>query len=97
MKTISILILAVIVLSAATIRSNDGNAKADKLQGLDVYVYSEPTRDYEVIESGKVMFSLTGGCPETVSQSAKKAAKLGAHGVIVHLESNKWDAIKYKE
>jgi hypothetical protein len=35
-------------------------------------------------------------CGESVNQSIKKAAKAGAQGVIIHLESSRWEAIKYK-
>lgn len=65
--------------------NDSGNAKANKVQGIDVFVYSEPLQDYEVIESGKV-----------INASIKKAAKAGANGVIIHLESSRWEAIKYK-
>jgi hypothetical protein len=92
MKT-SIILLALFGLSFTY---DSGNAKADKVQGIDVFVYSEPLEDYEVIESGKVIATLTGSCNEQVNASIKKAAKAGANGVIIHLESSRWEAIKYK-
>ncbi len=95
MKTLVLLLLAVIL--SATIQTQTGNADVQRMQGLDVYVYSEPVKPYEVIESGKVMVTLTGGCGETVTQAVKKAAKVKAQGVIVNLETSKWDAIKYTE
>ncbi|HEU5291674.1 MAG TPA: hypothetical protein VFU05_13585 [Cyclobacteriaceae bacterium] len=96
---ISTLLLAVILifLTASFTKENSGNARAKKVQGVDVYIYSEPTRDYEVIESGKVMITLSGRCDEGASQAAKKAAKLNAQGVIIDLSTWKWDAIKYKD
>jgi len=77
-------------------KQQTANASTDKVQGIDVYVYSQPSTDYEVIESGKVVATLTGSCGEQVNASIKKAAKAGANGVIIHLESSRWEAIKYK-
>lgn len=93
---LSILLLAVLFSASFTMQTNSGNATVQKIQGLDVYVYSEPSQKYEVIESGKVLMTLTGGCGEVVTQAVKKSAKVDADAVIVHLESSKWDAIKYK-
>jgi len=71
-----------------------------KIQGVDVYVYSKPSGNYKVIDSGKIRVTLTGGCNEVVDSAIKKAAKLGADGVIVDMASsglgNAWEAIKYE-
>lgn len=91
---LSVIILAAIL--AAYSYNQSGNAKAKKVQGLDVYVYAEPLSDYEVIETGKVTLTLTGGCDEVVNQAIKKAAKLRANAVIVDLSSSRWEAITYK-
>ena len=77
---------------------SESNATVQRITGLDVYVYSEPTKPYEIVGDGKVLMTLTGGCSEVVNQAVKKSTKLdGAQGVIVYLESSKWTAIKYKE
>lgn len=101
-----ILILIAVILTAVSPYKNSspvraeggttGNATAKKMQGVEVFVYSEPVQDYEVIESGKVVATLSGSCTEVINQAVKKAAKLNAQGVIIHLESSKWDAIKFK-
>lgn len=97
MKTLFIVTLfCYSILLIAAINAPNGNAKTDKIQGLDVYVFSTPLQDYKVIESGKVLATLTGSCGETVNQSVKKAAKAGADAVIVDLSSSKWEAIKYE-
>ena len=94
MKTISAILLLFALLSFRPF--SEGNARTQKIQGVEVFIYSEPVRDYEVIESGKVIATLTGSCSEQVNQSVKKAAKAKADAVIIYLESSKWDAIKYK-
>lgn len=99
MKTISaFLFLWVVVLTAAKIE-NTGNAKVQKLYGIDVYVYSEPTIPYDTIESKNVNIA---GCKDWVTKPARLAAETpNATGVIVSLptkigEGLKYVAIKYK-
>jgi len=72
-----------------------GNATVRKISGVEIYIYSEPTKDYSVIESGKIIATLTGSCNEVVNSAAKKAAKLEADAVIIDLASSKWDAVKF--
>lgn len=77
-----------------------GNAIADKINGIDVYVNSRPTRDYEVIKSG--MNGITTNGEQVVSRSAKKAfdgdgkGNLTGDAVIVHLSNSRYEIIKYK-
>lgn len=100
MKNLMFACIAVVCVALTMSFKNqaEGNAVAQRITGLDVYVYSEPTKPYEIIENGKVLVTLTGGCSEVVNQGVKKAGKVdGAQGVIVYLESSKWSAIKYKE
>jgi len=92
MKIISILALLAL-LSFRPFES--GNATVRKITGVEIYVYSEPSNAYEVIDSGKVLMTLTGGCDEVINQAAKKALKAGANGVIIDLQSSKWTAIKF--
>ncbi len=74
---------------------NDGGATVRKIQGIEIFIYSEPNKSYEVVDSGKVLVTLTGGCNEAINQAVKKAAKVNADAIIYDLPSNKWDAIKY--
>lgn len=91
---LSIIIVALLLGSANFQQS--GNAKANKVQGLDVFIYSEPLNNYEVIDSGKIIATLTGSCGESVNASIKKAAKLNADAVLINLENSRWEAIRYK-
>jgi hypothetical protein len=101
MRKSVIVLVALVALALTSFNRNEsetGNAVAQRITGLDVYVYSEPSKAYEVIDNGKVLVTLTGGCSEVVNQAVKKASKNdGAQGVIIYLESSKWIAIKYKE
>jgi hypothetical protein len=89
------IILIAVILSASTPKLS-GNANVRKVQGIEVYIMSEPTRTYQVVDSGKIIATLTGQCHEGVNQAVKKAAKANAHAVIYHLESSKWEAIKFE-
>ena len=96
-EKVSLAVISIVILFGMSSPKRDANATAQRITGLDVYVYSEPTRDYEVIDNGKVLMTITGGCSEVVNQAVKKSAKnKEAQGVIVYLESSKWSAIKYK-
>jgi hypothetical protein len=76
---------------------NTGNATVQRMQGLDVYVMSEPTRPYEVIKSVTAVQWLS--CKEAVNTPVNKAAKEpGAQGVIIYWPvTSKYTIIKYKE
>lgn len=88
------IIIAALLLGSVKIQQS-ANAKAEKVNGLDVYVYSEPVNNYEVIDSGKIIATLTGSCGESVNASIKKAAKLNADAVLINLENSRWEAISY--
>lgn len=47
------IILATLLLGSANFPQS-GNAKADKVNGLDIFIYSTPLNNYEVIDSGKI-------------------------------------------
>ncbi len=91
--TITASVVAVILL--ASFQQQTGNARVEKIEGVDVYAFSVPLRDYEVIKSG-ITTVFMGQCDGMVSRSAKKAAEEKADGVIIHFENFKYEAIKYK-
>lgn len=62
------IILATLLLGSANFPQS-GNAKADKVNGLDIFIYSTPLNNYEVIDSGKIIVTLTGKCGESVKGS----------------------------
>lgn len=89
------ILLAALILGAVNFQQS-GNAKADKVNGLDVFIYSSPLNDYEVIDSGKIIATLTGACGESVNAAIKKAGKVKADAVIINIENSRWEAIRYK-
>lgn len=92
MKTISALLLISVV---ASFRPKDSaNAVVQKIQGVDVFVYSTPSRDYEVIERGIIGFAPK--CEMVIEKSARKAADLNCNAVIVEFPA-RYVAIKYKD
>lgn len=97
MKTFSFLL----VLLGVNLTPLPPSVTVAKVRGIDVYVYSMPSGDYEVVDSGKVVLTLTGGCDEVVNQSINKAVKSGADAVIVDMQNaglvgTRWTAIRYK-
>lgn len=92
MKTI----LCFLILGFSYNPDTTGNATVSKIQGIEIYVYSQPTKDYKVIDSGKVSITLTGSCSEGITQAVKKASKAGADAVIYDLNSSRWEAIRYE-
>lgn len=89
------ILIAALLLGSVNFQQS-GNAKANKVNGLDVFIYSEPLNDYDVIDSGKILATLTGSCGEYVNSAIKKAGKVKADAVIINLENQRWEAIKYK-
>jgi len=92
---LSIIFLAIVLMAAITPQQT-GNAKVSKVNGLDIFIYSTPLSDYDVIDSGKIVVTLTGACGEAVNSAIKKAGKVKADAVIINIENSLWEAIKYK-
>lgn len=93
MKTISALLIAAIVLAAFK-SQNQANARVDRLSGLDVYVYSVPVREYEVLKTGH---PASMGCKNWILNPVKLASQTpNAEGVIINFENGSYQAIKYK-
>jgi len=96
MKTISI---SLILLACVSFRPiTESTAIPRKIQGIDVYVMSEPSRPYEIIENKTQAFkALT--CDSYVNVPIKAAAKIeGAQGVILYWpDGQKYSVIKYKD
>lgn len=86
--------LAFILFLGSWSLASSANAITDKRSGLDVYVYSRPSIDYEVLGSNAVVVWVD--CNEIFNKSIRKAAALGADGVIIYPETAQYDAIKYK-
>jgi hypothetical protein len=92
---LSIIFLAIVLMASITPQQT-GNAKVSKVNGLDVFIFSTPLSDYEVVDSGKIIATLTGACGESVNAAIKKAGKVKADAVIINIENSRWEAIKYK-
>ena len=94
MKKLLFLLLLVIGIAMAFTTIENGNANAGKRSGIDVYVLSSPTQDYEVVDSGKA--TVLANCNEIINKSVKNAKKANADGVIIYWEQARYEAIKYK-
>ncbi len=96
MKTISALLLLTGALSFSS--PQQSTAIPQKIQGLDVYIMSEPTRPYEVLETNTKVFKMAS-CKDLINGPINKAAKVeGAQGVIIYFpQSSKYTIIKYVE
>jgi hypothetical protein len=92
---LSIIILA-IVLMANINPQESGNARVQKVQGIEVYIMSEPLKAYDVIDNGKVLATLSGSCSERLRAAVKSAAKSNPDAIIFYLDGAKWEAIKFK-
>jgi len=91
-------ILLILILGIYQKPSEQADAKVQSIQGVNIYIYSEPTQEFEILETGSVKLTLTGSCEEQIKQAATKAAKIKADGIIISLGSpTRWSAIKFKE
>jgi hypothetical protein len=85
--------LAAILGIAAT--NQQGNATVSRINGIEIYIYSTPSKDYTVIDSGKILVTISGSCNDSVNQAVKKAAKVNAQAVIFNLSTERWEAIEF--
>lgn len=88
-------LIAVAVLGTASIGPDNGNATVRKIQGVQIFIYSDPVQSYDVIDSGKILITVSGSCNSAINSAASKAAKLNADGLIFHPENDRWEAIKF--
>lgn len=93
-KTI-LTILVVALLGSAYTTPDNGNATVRKIQGVQIFIYSDPVQSYDVIDSGKILITVSGSCNSAINSAASKAAKINADGVIFHPDSDRWEAIKF--
>lgn len=95
MKNILIATAAVIVIVFALAFKSDqiGNANVEKRSGLDVYIYSTPTKPYDLILSDSYVIAID--CNEIFTKPIKKSIGRG-DAVIIYPELSKFDIIKYK-
>lgn len=83
---------AVAVFSFKT--TETGNAITERRNGLDVYMYSRPSKDYETVYSDK--FKIAFDCNEILTKPLKMAEGKGGEGVIIYPETTRFEVIKYK-
>ena len=90
-------LLLFLILGIQFTPTESGQAKVQKIQGVDIFVMSEPLVDYDVIENGKIVITLTGGCDQEITKAAMKASKLNADGVIIFFGTPlRYTSIRYK-
>jgi len=95
MKNILIILAVLMAICFAMAFKSEqvGNAVVEKRSGLDVYVYSTPTKPYDLVSSEKFVVAMN--CNEIFIKPLKKALGKG-DGVIIYPELSKFDIIKYK-
>jgi hypothetical protein len=86
-----ILLLALFGLSFN--QQEEANAIVQQKRGIDVYIYSYPTRPFEVLKTGYFMSS-GAGCD--IDNGVQRAIDKKAQAVIITLDKNQWQAIVYK-
>jgi hypothetical protein len=69
-------------------------ATAQRVGGVAVFIYSEPSEPYDIIESSRL--TVVMDCDNRISKPISKAVKAKADGVIIHFEQNRYDLIKFK-
>lgn len=97
-KTIGITFVVTITLFAAMAYRLDEtpNAVAEKVNGIDVYIYCKPSIKYAVIKEGTIVTVSMRGIDGVVNSGTKTAAKENADGVIINARNGKYQAIKYE-
>ena len=78
-KLSAVVTIAVGVIALSFSNIAEGTAVVDKRSGVDVYVLSRPSNNYEVINSGKVVVLMD--CNEIINKAVKKAVNDQADGV----------------
>ena len=96
MKKLSTLLIALVALISLSFKNDDqeGLARVNKVQGIEVYVLSEPVRDYEVISDVGTGISttsaVTGGLVnETIADKISKFVRRAMK------ENSRIDAVVY--
>jgi hypothetical protein len=91
-----IILAATVSLPSFTYQAQQANAIVDKVNGIDVYVYSKPSNPYEVVKSGNASRMTLKGTDGLVNGATEIALKEKADGVILDTRNGKYEAIRYK-
>ncbi|MBL0744592.1 hypothetical protein [Chryseolinea lacunae] len=89
-------IVSIMFLLSFTYQSQQPNAIVDKIDGIDVFVYSKPSNPYQVVKSGTAATMTLRGTDGLVDKAVSIAAKEKADGIILDTRNGKYEAIKYK-
>ncbi len=90
------LIVMIMLTSFKLYNGQSPNAVTEKINGVDVYVFSAPVREYTVIKTA-ISNGLVFDHPDKlVLRSAKRAYEEKGDAVIVHLSNYRYEVIKYK-
>jgi hypothetical protein len=92
MKTIAF--FGLLILAGFTQEQKNDTATVDKINGVYVFIHSKPAREYEVLKSGKTIVLLHSD--EVITHPIKVAQKEKADGVIINVEGNHYDIIKFR-
>jgi hypothetical protein len=97
---LSLVTIAAMAMAFTESKIESATAKVDKYYNVDLYAFSEPTVEYEVMEEKTL--TLVKGCRDWFFKPARQASQAGADGVIIIIpppgtvETVKYKIIKYK-
>ena len=74
--------------------AQEANAIVEHRSGVDVYVLCRPVKGYKVIDSGRITMLVNSN--ELINKPIKKAAAQGGDGVIIFIETARYDVIRYE-
>lgn len=87
------LLLAIFGLSYSP---EEKTAIVETREGIDIYAFSRPSKEFEIVKSSTVTFAFNG-CKDWIPFAIKKAKSESADAVIIYFDSKgKFDIIKYK-
>ena len=96
MTTKLFLISCMAVMSAYFLHDGSGNAVAEKVNNVDVYIYSKPVVPYDTLKDFTIVTVSLKGVDGLVNSGTATAAKLGSDGIIINARTGRAQAIKYK-
>lgn len=95
-----IIVVAATAMAFTESKKEPATGKVENHFGVDLYAFSEPTVEYEVLEEKTL--TMVKGCRDWFFKPARQASQAGADGVIIVIpppgafETVKYKIIRYK-
>jgi hypothetical protein len=91
---LAFIILSMFMFGGRITAPGAGQAQVDRIQGVDLYISSQPVVDYQVVDSAKMV--IYTNCQQLWRRPVRRAAKQQADGVIVSLDREYYWVIRYR-